>query len=102
MARMPHNIEKSAFRRGEYIGYDSNGERYRIIKNGPRQGRGSWWVYPQTVGGIPLFYAGTLAVVGIRLERRESTSAVHCLPHESQGVRHRAVVVIASDLERMA
>ena len=77
-----HNIEKSAFRRGEYVAWDSNGERYRIVRNGPRRERGAWWVYPQTQGGIPCFYAGSLAVVSVRLARRESTSALPRLPHE--------------------
>lgn len=64
-----HNIERSAFRRGEYVGWDAQGLRYRIVRNGPRRERGSWWVY----GCIPVFYAGTLALVSVRLARREST-----------------------------
>jgi hypothetical protein len=83
MSRWYHNIDRSAFKRGEYVGYDCNGERYRIKKDGPRKDRGSWWVYPQTPNGIPLFYAGTLALVSLRLERRSSISAMPRLMHET-------------------
>ena len=78
-----HNIEKSAFLHGQYVGWDSKGERYNIRRDGPRGASGPWWVYPQTPGGIPLIYAGTLALVSLRLERRESTSALPRLPHET-------------------
>ena len=76
------NIEKSAFRHGEYVGWDSQGERYNIRRDGPRRDKGPWWVYPQTAGAIPIFYAGTLALISVRLERRESISAIPRLPHE--------------------
>lgn len=66
------NIERSAFRRGEYVGYDCQGERYRIKKDGPRKERGSWWIYPQTPNAIPCFYAGTLGLVSKRLEQRSA------------------------------
>lgn len=82
MTRSYHNIGRSAFRYGEYVGFDSQGERYRICKDGPRRERGSWWVYPQTPGGIPCFYAGTLALVSLRLERRSAICAVPRLSHE--------------------
>ena len=78
-----YNIEHSFFKVGEYIGYDANGEHYRIRRDGPRGKRGSWWVYPQTNNGIPCFYAGTLALVSIRLERRSSISAMPRLSHET-------------------
>lgn len=71
-----HNIERSAFRFGEYVGWDCNGERYKIKRDGPRRERGSWWVYPQTPNGIPCFYAGTLKLVSQRLEQRNSISAL--------------------------
>ena len=77
-----HNIERSAFRHGEYVGYDGRGERYRIRKDGPRGGRGAWWVYPQTAHAMPCFYAGTLALVSLRLERCSAICAMPRLPHE--------------------
>jgi hypothetical protein len=72
---MPHNIERSKFRHGEYVGWDCQGERYRIKRDGPRGAHGSWWVYPQTSNGIPCFYAGTLQLVSRRLEQRSSISS---------------------------
>jgi hypothetical protein len=76
------NIEKSRFWHGEYVGYDAQGERYRIARDGPRKDRGSWWVYPQTPRAIPCFYASTLALVSLRLERRVSISAIGATGHE--------------------
>jgi hypothetical protein len=73
------NIEASAFRRGEYVGYDCQGECYRIKKSGSGN---AWWIYPQTPNGIPVFYAPTLAVASIRLQRRDATCALVRLPHE--------------------
>lgn len=73
---MPHNIERSRFRSGEYVGWDCQGERYKIKRDGPRSDRGSWWIYPQTPNGIALFYAGTLKLASKRLEDRSSISAV--------------------------
>lgn len=69
---MPHNIERSAFRHGEYVGWDCNGERYRIKRS---EGNYVWWCYPQTPNGIPHFYASTLASVSERLEARQSISS---------------------------
>lgn len=43
-AAMPHNIEPSGFKRGEYVGYDSKGDRWRIRKDGT----GGWEAVPQT------------------------------------------------------
>lgn len=75
LARSYPNIERSRFRWREYIGYDCNGCRYRIRKDGPRKDQGAWWVYPDSEGCIPLFYAGTLALVSQRLQERSSISA---------------------------
>lgn len=72
--RSLHNIEKSVFHHGEYIGWDCNGEKYRIKQSGSGN---AWWAYPQTPNGIPCFYSPTLAVTSIRLERRQSTSLLH-------------------------
>lgn len=88
-----HNIEKSAFHHGQYVGWDAKGNRYAIKKNGPNGSRGSWWVYPRAANSkdapapnstthIPLFYAGTLALVSLRLERMSSISARPRLDHE--------------------
>lgn len=87
------NIERSAFRRGEYVGWDANGNRYRIVKNGPRASRGSWWVYPtsakaNTPPPLPIFYAGTLALVSLRLERLSAICAMPRLTHEITSGTH--------------
>lgn len=78
-----HNIEKSGFHHRQYVGWDARGARYRIKKDGPNGSRGSWWVYPQTADGMPCFYAGTLALVSLRLERCSSISAMPRLSHET-------------------
>ena len=77
-----HNIERSFFHHGEYVGYDSKGTCYRIRRDGPRGNRGSWWVYPQNPAGMPCFYAGTLALVSLRLERQTAICAMPRLSHE--------------------
>jgi hypothetical protein len=65
---MPHNIEKSAFRRGEYIGY-GNGQTWRIRKNvGYARTRFAWIA---TSSGAPFaHYAGTLARLSEKLDRK--------------------------------
>jgi len=76
-----HNIEKSAFRHGQYFGYDKDGNGYSIRRGGSR---GSWWVYPKTgPTPMPCFFAGTLALVSLRLEHKSSISAKPRLPHEA-------------------
>jgi len=80
---MYHNIERSVFRHREYVGWDSKGNRYRIKRDGPRKDQGPWWAHPQTPGCMPAFYAGTLALVSLRLERRQSACAIPRLPHEA-------------------
>jgi hypothetical protein len=77
-----HNIERSGFRHGEYVAWDKNGNRYRVRKDGPRRDKGSWWVYPQDKTGLPCFYAGTLALVSLRLERMSAICAMPRLSHE--------------------
>lgn len=66
-----HNIARSAFRDG-YLGWDGQGCRYRIRRDGPRGKSGSWWVYPDMPGCIPVFYAPTLRLVSRRLELRDA------------------------------
>lgn len=77
--RYIHNIEASAFHRGEYVGWDCQGERYKIKRY---LSSNAWWVYPQTPAGIPVFYAPTLTVASLRLQRRDATCALRRLPHE--------------------
>lgn len=81
--RHNHNIERSAFRNGQYVGWDANGNRYAIRRDGPRADRGSWWVYPQTNEGMPIFYAGTLALVALRLEHMSAICSMRRLAHET-------------------
>ena len=67
MPVIPTNVERSAFRPGEYVGWDTNGERYRIFRYfGERRG---WWVHPQTTAGRPGFSAYTLRHASIVLFR---------------------------------
>ena len=73
MSVLPHNVARSAFRRGEYVAWDCDGLRYRVRRDGPRRERGSWWVYPDQEGCVPCFYARTLALVGRRLAARDAT-----------------------------
>lgn len=80
--RSYHNIERSAFKYREYVGRDGRGARYRIRKDGPNKDKGSWWVYPQDEKGMPCFYAGTLALVSLRLERCSAICAMPRLSHE--------------------
>ncbi len=80
--RAYHNIERSFFRPGTYIAWDKEGNRYRVRKDGPRRKRGAWWVYPDDPKGLPCFYAGTLALVSLRLERKIAICAMPRLPHE--------------------
>jgi hypothetical protein len=82
MAKQYHNIERSAFRHREYIAWDKEGNRYRVRKDGPRKDQGSWWVYPDSPRGLPCFYAGTLALVSLRLARMSAICAMPRLPHE--------------------
>jgi hypothetical protein len=59
-----HNIGRSVFKRGEYVGYDKMGNPYRIRK----ESLGFWWVYPQTPDGLlPIFHAATLKCISERL-----------------------------------
>lgn len=62
-----HNIEKSAFNKGEYVGY-GHGTVYRIIKN-----RDLWRAVPRghrtPECTLPFFECDTLASVSIRLDR---------------------------------
>lgn len=76
-----HNIEKRAFRRGQYTGWDANGNRYLIQR---KRERGPWWVelVAKRAPGLPTFYAGTLALVSLRLERMSAICAMPRLEHE--------------------
>ena len=73
------NIERSAFQRGAYVGYDSLGNVYHIKRDGPRDKRGPWWCRPiKWIGpntSTMLFYAPTLALVSERLAKQQSTSS---------------------------
>lgn len=66
---MPHNIERSGFRRGEYVGYASDGRPgvYRIRR---RAGGGGWYA-ARYVGGLDAgggyLFGRTLALLSSRL-----------------------------------
>ncbi len=65
-----HNIEKSGFRRGEYVGY-ANGV-YRIRKTNSTYG--NWIAYEkQGQPTAPTIYAFTLATMSRKLEAVERT-----------------------------
>lgn len=57
------NIEKSAFKRGEYVGYCDGA--WRIKKD---SGSGLWWAYPPQNSAHELFRADTLGQVSATLE----------------------------------
>lgn len=63
MATLPHNIEKSAFRRGEYIGYAA-GKVWRIVKS--TSSFGAWQAFPRD-GGNVFVYAFRLSDMGGKL-----------------------------------
>ncbi len=53
MASLPLNIEKSAFKRGEYVAYDPKGSTWRVRKDGT----GGWEAVPSA--NNPARYCGT-------------------------------------------
>jgi len=57
------NIEKSGFRRGEYVGYGA-GIVWRIARNG-----GPWIARPQSPAKAAPVVAGTLRAMSIKLEQ---------------------------------
>ena len=71
MAILPHNIEKSAFNRGEYVGYAA-GYVFRIVKS--NSSFGNWQAQlakfnPVNPGlSSRIFYGFTLAHLGERLQ----------------------------------
>lgn len=83
MATLPHNIEKSAFRRGEYVGYAA-GYVFRVERSTSSFGR--WQarlarfnpVNPRLSNRI--FYAFTLADMGDKLDAfaREVAATAIC------------------------
>ena len=70
-----HNIDKSAFRAGEYVGYCYG--LWRIIRSGA--GGGSWFAYRSVAAAArpsePYnFQSGTLAGISAALEKEAVTS----------------------------
>lgn len=63
---MPHNIEKSAFRRGEYVGY-GQGTVWHIRKSNSSYGR---WVAFDRDGKLQAQYAFRLADLSPKLEAK--------------------------------
>lgn len=57
------NTERSAFRRGEYVGYSLGGKVWKITKANPNGSRAKWLA--QT--GRQFFYAETLAEASEKL-----------------------------------
>lgn len=75
MAAMPHNIEKSAFRRGEYVGYGA-GYVWRIRRT--NSSFGNWVAVAHHGGGgervmdMPTPYAFRLAELGEKIAAAKS------------------------------
>jgi|LakMenE18May11ns_1017448.scaffolds.fasta_scaffold9188247_1 hypothetical protein len=63
MAKSFPNIDKSAFRRGKYVGYSAGGKVWKITKANPNGSRAKWLA--QT--GRQFFYAETLAEISEKL-----------------------------------
>jgi hypothetical protein len=72
MAKSFPNIDKSGFRRGEYVGYGGR-HAWRITKMNPNKSKYKWLA--QTVGG-QCFYKPTLAEVSKELARLDNTAIV--------------------------
>ena len=63
-----HNIEKSGFRRGEYIGYAA-GKVWRIVKS--KGAYGNWLAYDMhNPKGNDTLYAWTLASLSLLLKMK--------------------------------
>lgn len=58
------NVEKSAFRMGEYVGYGS-GTTWRVRRTLTK--RGIWIATPRADSPLPPVYAFTLADIGARI-----------------------------------
>ena len=68
MATLPHNIEKSGFRKGEYVGYDKGGHFWRITRS--TNSNGNWAARPGNADNrIATLFAFRLAEMGEQLER---------------------------------
>ena len=67
MSALPSNIDKSAFRRGEYVGYCNGAQRIR-------KGGLGWQTYALgSTQGEPVFVsAPTLRELGAMLEKRKA------------------------------
>jgi hypothetical protein len=72
MAKSFSNIDKSAFRHGEYVGY-SDGKMWRITKMNPSKSKYKWLA--AVIGG-ECFYKPTLAEVSKELLRLDNTAIV--------------------------
>lgn len=62
-----HNIEKSAFRHGEYAGWNKYGALYRIVRTD-----GGWWAIRRYMGGEPglqSITARTLEELSVKLAK---------------------------------
>jgi hypothetical protein len=66
------NIDISAFRRGEYVGY-SDGKMWRITKMNPNKSKYKWLA--QTVGG-QCFYKATLGEISEKLSSLDDAATV--------------------------
>lgn len=73
MAKSFPNIDKSGFRRGEYVGYSAGGKVWKITKANPNGSRAKWLA--QTVGG-QCFYAETLGEISERLSSLSDAATV--------------------------
>ena len=73
MAKSFTNIERSVFRRGEYVGYSVGGKVWKITKANSNGSRAKWLA--QTVGG-QCFYKPTLAEVSEKLASLDDAATV--------------------------
>ena len=68
---MPHNIEASGFRPGQYVGYGAGGV-WNISATGIARGDRKYWCqiapHSRSNNGLVGFYAATLAEAGRKLE----------------------------------
>ena len=72
MAKSFTNIDKSAFRCGEYVGYSAGGKVWKITKANSRGISAKWLA--QT--GREFFYAGTLGGISEKLASLDNAATV--------------------------
>ena len=72
MAKSFPNIDKSSFRRGEYVGYSVGGKVWKITKANPNGSRAKWLAQ----AGRQFLYAETLGEISEKLSSLDGAATV--------------------------